>query len=265
VIYDVMPGGTGYIPKLFANGGAGLKAAATEALVRLEGCDCADGCHRCLWDFWNQRHHHLLDRFTVIGVLRRITDAPALFDEELDNERLESFLEREFFERLEIAGLPLPTLQVNRYVGSRLITRVDAEYRNPDISIFLDGRAYHSQSEEKIRDDLERRNQLEARGVCVLEFTFGDVVAHFDDVVSTVSAALDGSSDDVDPASLPGMAVSHRDDATKQLRVTIPANAWLVSEPARVVSLKNANRLRVAGWRLHREVSATGATPGDEE
>ena len=75
MIYDVMPGGTGYLPKLFANGGAGLRAAASEALHRLEMCTCADSCHRCLRDFWNQRHHLLLDRFQVIGTLRRIVGA----------------------------------------------------------------------------------------------------------------------------------------------------------------------------------------------
>jgi hypothetical protein len=262
VIYDVMPGGTGYIPKLFANGGTGFKAAATEALRRLQRCDCTDACHRCLRDFWNQRHHHLLDRFEVMGVLRRMTDAPALVDVELDNERLESFLEQEFFTRLHAAELPLPTLQVNRYVGSRLITRVDAEYREPDISIFLDGRAYHSQSEEKIRDDLDRRNQLEARGVCVLEFTFNDVMAHFDEVIAMLRGALYGSVQDVDPASLAGMTITHRDDAAKQLRLTIPAGAWLVSEPAREMALRSANQLRAAGWRLHREVSGSGATDG---
>jgi len=47
IIYDVMPGGTGYLPKLFANGGDGLKTAASEALHRLETCTCADSCHRC--------------------------------------------------------------------------------------------------------------------------------------------------------------------------------------------------------------------------
>ena len=85
----------------------------------------------------------------MIGTLRRIVGAAGLADEELDNEQLESFLEQVFFERLAGAGLPLPTLQVNRYVGKRLITRVDAEYRDPDISIFLDGRAYHAQSDGK--------------------------------------------------------------------------------------------------------------------
>ncbi len=259
VIYDVMPGGTGYLPKLFADGGKGFKAAAGEALSRLETCTCADSCHRCLRDFWNQRHHHLLDRFQVIGTLRRMVGAVGLADAELENERLESFLEQEFFEQLDGAGLPLPTLQVNRYVGQRLITRVDAEYREPDISIFLDGRAYHAQDREKIRDDLHRRNQLEQRGVCVLEFTYGDVMNDFAAVVETIRAALDGQTGEVDPTALPGITVLHCDEAAMQLDLEIPADAWLKDESTRVQSLHSANRLRVAGWRLHRRIDGDGS------
>lgn len=254
VIYDVMPGGTGYLPKLFAGSGGGFKVAAAEALRRLEGCDCADACHRCLRDFWNQRHHHLLDRFEVIGTLRRMTGATALVDAELDNEQLESFLEQEFFARLQAAGVPTPTLQVNRYVGSRLITRVDAEYRDPEISIFLDGRAYHAQSEDKIRDDLYRRNQLEAGGVCVLEFTFGDVMHNFDRVIELIQAALARSTEEVDLSVLPGMTVLSEDSVAHTALVEIPAGAWLASESAREVSLHSANRARVARWRLKRQL-----------
>ncbi len=181
--------------------------------------------------------------------------ATGLADAELDNERLESFLEQEFFQRFSEAGLPLPTLQVNRYVGQRLITRVDAEYREPDISVFLDGRAYHAQSADKIRDDLHRRNQLEQRGVCVLEFTYGDVMNHFDVVLDTIRAALDGVGD-VDPAVLPGMSIVHADGGAKQADMEIAAEAWLASDAARGESLHSANQLRAAGWRLRRRIAS---------
>jgi hypothetical protein len=151
--------------------------------------------------------------------------------------------------------LPLPTLQVNRYVGKRLITRVDAEYREPDISIFLDGRAYHAQDPDKIRDDLHRRNQLEQRGVCVLEFTYGDVMNHFDEVLDTIRTALGGNGKDIDPSTLPGLTVVHRDDAAKEADVEIAANAWLAGDAARAQSLRSANQLRTGGWRLRRRIA----------
>jgi hypothetical protein len=140
-------------------------------------------------------------------------------------------------------------------VGQRLITRVDAEYREPDISIFLDGRAYHVQNPAKIRDDLYRRNQLEQRGVCVLELTYGDVMSHLDVVLDTIRAALDGTGKEVDPSALPGITVLHRDDTAKQADIEIAADAWLAGDTARAQSLHSANQLRVAGWRLQRRIA----------
>ena len=152
VIYDTLPGGTGYIPKLLADEAAGLREAAREVAERLVACDCTGSCHRCLRDFWNQRHHSILNRFEVVGTLARLAEADVRLQgvEEADDQ-LESFLEREFFERLKAAGLPPPTLQVYRELEGGRITVVDCEYRDPDVSIYLDGRAYHAQSEEADR------------------------------------------------------------------------------------------------------------------
>jgi hypothetical protein len=92
VFFDTMPGGTGYVPKLFADGAAGLKAAAGEALERLVACTCSGSCHRCLRDFWNQRLHAELDRFAVLTSLKRLAGADAVKGVDPDDERLESFL-----------------------------------------------------------------------------------------------------------------------------------------------------------------------------
>lgn len=259
VIYDTMPGGTGYIPKLFADGGEGLKLASAEALRRLEECDCSASCHKCLREFWNQRIHHLLNRFEVLAVLRRIAEGHATRSPDPENEQLESFLEVEFFNRLKAAGLPTPTLQVVRDLGSGIITRVDAEYRDPDISIFLDGRAYHTQSLEKIADDLERRNRLEERGVLVLEFTFHDVMARFDDVMDSVRRALREERGDemlqADLAALSGLKLVGEADASSMLaEFGVDGTSWRKSEEARAASLHSANRLRLAGWRIKRIV-----------
>ena len=163
VIYDTMPGGTGYIPKLLSEGAAGLRAAAREAAERLATCSCDRSCHRCLQDFWNQRHHGILNRFEVVSTLARLAGADVrLYGVEEDDERFESFLEHEFFDRLTTAGLPAPTLQVYRELNGGRVTVVDCEYRDPDVSIYLDGRAYHAQSPEQIAHDMERRNDLEA-------------------------------------------------------------------------------------------------------
>lgn len=257
VIFDTMPGGTGYLPKLFANGAGGLKAAAEEVLRRLEGCTCGGSCYRCLRDFWNQRSHDALNRFEVLGVLRRLAEAQAVEWEDEQDDRLESFLELEFYERLTDGGLPLPTLQVTREIGSRRIIRVDAEYRDPDVSIFLDGRAYHAQSIEKIEDDIAKRNVLEERGICVLEFTYKDVLERFDSVAAAVRRARNGETADadLDPRALPGVQVVQMDEAKRRAVVEVDAQAWVRHEDARAASLSSVNRMRLAGWRLQRQLS----------
>jgi hypothetical protein len=257
VIFDTMPGGTGYLPKLLAGGGAGLREAAATALERLDGCDCEKSCHRCLRDFWNQRSHRVLDRHAVIPTLRRLASAPGLDHEPEPDEQLASFLEREFFQRLDAAGIQPPTLQGIHRLPDGRITVADALYASPDISVYLDGREYHSQSEERIRADLHRRNQLEQQGRLVLEFTYNDVMDRFDEVAAVLREALEAGADRT-PTDRPevGLVVTASDPETRRLDVSVNARAWVQTEAARQRHLTAANAARLAGWRLHREVVA---------
>lgn len=251
VLYDTMPGGTGYLRKLLDRESASLKLAAAAALRRLEDCECQGSCHRCLREFWNQRIHHRLNRFEVLSTLRRIAGGEATQAEDPENEALESFLELEFFERLKSAGLPAPTLQVVRRLNDGRITRADATYRDPDITIFLDGREYHATALEKINYDIGLRNRLEAKGDLVLEFTFGDVMKRFDDVAGLIRQALNREVGQV-PEELVGIQVDSSDDKAMTADVTLDAWDWLQSEPAREKALWSCNLLRLAGYRLRR-------------
>ena len=253
VIFDTMPGGTGYLPKLLAEGGAGLREAAATALERLAGCDCEKSCHRCLRDFWNQRNHRVLDRHAVIPTLRRLATAPGIDYEPEPDEQLASFLEREFFQRLEAAGIQAPTLQGIHRLPDGGITVADALYADPDISVYLDGREYHSQSVERIRADLHRRNQLEQQGRLVLEFTYNDVLKHFDDVAALMRDALEGGVDRT-PAAVPqdGPSVMASDLEGGRLEVAVDAAAWVRDEAERQRHLAAANAARLNGWRLNR-------------
>jgi hypothetical protein len=252
VFFDTMPGGTGFVPKLFADGAAGLKAAAAEALERLVACTCSGSCHRCLRDFWNQRLHQDLDRFTVLTSLKRLAAADVVEGVYPDDEKLESFLEQEFYERLADVGIPRPTLQVIRVLGKHRIIRVDCEYRDPDVSVFLDGRAYHAQSTDKIIDDLEVRNRLEAQGVFVLEFTYADVMERFAEVARLTQLARTGETEPLDVSSLEGLKLLDRDDATHRIVAEVDPQAWVESESARQAALDSSNAIRAAGYRLKR-------------
>jgi hypothetical protein len=258
VLFDTMPGGTGYLSKLVRDDAVGLKQAAAVILSRLESCSCQSSCHRCLREFWNQRVHDRLNRFEVISTLRRLAEGEATPALDPENEQLESFLEIEFFKRLEQAALPAPTLQVVRRLGDGKVLRADAAYSDPDIRIFLDGREYHVSGLEKIERDLETRNRLEARGELVLEFTFGDVMNRFEAVAASLKRALDGdrAEPDLDFASLPGVRVEHADESARTLIVEVDGHQWLASEPAREQALASCNGLRLAGWRLDRRVAS---------
>jgi hypothetical protein len=255
VIYDTMPGGTGYLPKLLNDDAAGLRAAARTALERLETCDCERSCHRCLRDFWNQRDHRLLDRYAVIHTLRRLAVDAGHRLEPTDDELLQSFLEREFFERLQGAGLPVPTLQGIHRLPDGRITVADALYADPNISIYLDGRAYHAQSVEQIAADLERRNLLEADGHLVLEFTYTDVMRRFDEVVAILRQALnrDGATPSGPPTESLGAKDFDIDTGTAD--VEVPAESWIADEAARQAHLRAANAARLDGWHLVRRAA----------
>jgi ATP-dependent helicase YprA (DUF1998 family) len=256
VLFDTMPGGTGYLPKLVAGGAVALRQAASVALTRLSECRCNRSCHRCLRDFWNQRDHQRFDRWAVIGQLRRLTEVADITADEAEDDWFDSFLEVEFFERLNEHGLPAPTLQVTREVGSRAVTIVDASYASPNVSIFLDGRAYHAASRAKVIDDLERRNQLEASGQLLLEFTYGDVVDHFEDVVALALRSALGHEvhGRVDLTTADGVTIV-RQVATDQgpaVVVRVDPDAWVNDEKSRQRALARCNTLRLAGHRLHR-------------
>jgi hypothetical protein len=254
VLFDTMPGGTGYLSKLVRDGGVELKAAAAAACERLETCSCDGSCHRCLREFLNQRVHDKLNRFEVISTLRRLAEGEATLSLDPENEKLESFLEVEFFQRLQDAGLPTPTLQVVRRLDDGKVIRADAVYADPNIKIFLDGREYHANSTVKIARDLETRNQLEASGDLVLEFTFGDVMNRFETVAEALGLALSREQLPApeDLSAIPGLELIDRVDSRVDVR--IDAEEWVRSEQARERALAGCNRLRLSGLRLRRRL-----------
>jgi hypothetical protein len=145
-------------------------------------------------------------------------------------------------------------LQVVRVLGGHRIIRVDCEFRDPDVSIFLDGRQYHAQSVEKIADDLEVRNRLEATEVVVLEFTYADVMERFDSVAETVQRARTGHVGTVDLDSIEGLDVEDVDDAARVVVARVDPASWVADEARRQEALTSSNRIRLAGYRLKRLV-----------
>lgn len=84
VLFDTVPGGTGYLKQLVTPVAPGrpmpLFEAMELALKRIEGCVCwndpdRDGCYRCLFGYRNSRDMDDTSARVASGILRRILDA----------------------------------------------------------------------------------------------------------------------------------------------------------------------------------------------
>ncbi|WTW98452.1 DEAD/DEAH box helicase [Streptomycetaceae bacterium NBC_01309] len=74
VLYDRLPGGTGYLHRLSESGA--FRATLADALDELLACPCADegraACHRCLLRYTEDAHHDLVSRREAIELLEQL-------------------------------------------------------------------------------------------------------------------------------------------------------------------------------------------------
>lgn len=111
VIYDSVPGGTGYLKELMRDP-APLFEVLRLALLGLQGCSCAadenrDGCYRCLYGYHNSSERKHVSRRTAAGLLQEILTHQAelkpvatIGDVVARNSLFDSELERRFIEAL---------------------------------------------------------------------------------------------------------------------------------------------------------------------
>ncbi len=109
VIYDSVPGGTGYLKQLLQNENS-LIEIFEKALYKLENCSCnedpqKDGCYHCLYGYRQSNNIGSISRTTAVNllkkilsgkdnikVIKKIADIPvnSLFDSELERMFIES-------------------------------------------------------------------------------------------------------------------------------------------------------------------------------
>ncbi|MFW6368718.1 MAG: Zn-binding domain-containing protein [Spirochaetota bacterium] len=123
VLYDSVPGGTGYLKQLLADsdsptGTGTMRAVFEHALRFMQSCPCEDGCHRCVYSY---RQAHVMERIskqTAIALFTRIidnwhtlSDAHGAVAGHSGNAWLESRLEATFVQALhaipEALGFPV--------------------------------------------------------------------------------------------------------------------------------------------------------------
>lgn len=121
MLYDSVPGGTGYLHQLLANGARTLIEVLQLALDSLKECSCnddpeKDGCYRCLYQYRLGRSMELVSRNTAKEVLGELVGALGslervdTIDDILINPNFDSVLELRFIESLRrlggVGGLP---------------------------------------------------------------------------------------------------------------------------------------------------------------
>lgn len=99
-----------------------------------------------------------------------------------------SMLERRFLQLVRRAGLPRPQTQVVHRVGTRTVARVDFCFDH-GIVVEVTGRLGHSSDAER-RRDAQRRNELQAIGRQVFEYTWRDVTERPEYVANSLGDRL---------------------------------------------------------------------------
>jgi DEAD/DEAH box helicase domain-containing protein len=121
VLYDSVPGGTGYLHQLLAQDAATLCEVLRLALQSLNDCSCnqdpeKDGCYRCLYQYRLGRMMDLVSRDRakqvlgeLVGSLHQMEKVPTISDIYI-NPNFDSVLERAFLESIvklnKASGMP---------------------------------------------------------------------------------------------------------------------------------------------------------------
>lgn len=152
VVYDCIPGGTGYLRQLVQRKQALVEVFA-RALRVLETCSCRDdpqkdGCYHCLYAYRQSGHMNQISRRAAIGMLKaivsgrdRVEEIPAL-DSIPMRELFESELERRFIQALyRVCGESGPLQLVKALVNGKEGLRIKAggAVWEVESQVFLEG------------------------------------------------------------------------------------------------------------------------------
>lgn len=126
VIYDSVPGGTGYLKQLVSTPDA-LMEVFQLSLDAMEKCSCAlddkkDGCYHCLYGYRQSNQINDISRKTAVGLLREILEMKDSLEEIesvskiIINTNFDSELEKRFIEAISqssISGRPVTMTKTN--------------------------------------------------------------------------------------------------------------------------------------------------------
>jgi len=179
VLYDPMPGGTGFLPQI-AQFWPAVCRCAVQALEHCPG-GCETACYSCLKHFRNQHVHDELNRFKAIEILRGLAVPlelghrvpPVTLQPRPDPAPADSDAEFDFGEICRRRGVPVPPVaQFRLDLGNGDSTVADWAYPEQKVLVFIDGmsRALHGDPQQRQRDRI-RRAKARMLGWQVVEIT----------------------------------------------------------------------------------------------
>lgn len=192
VLYDTMPGGTGYLRRLLAD----MPQVLELVDELLSDCSCNRACYRCLLDYRNQREHKHLDKSLVRPWLQAVVAAAATAGWHLPaagggETKGDSILETQFLRVLKAEHLPDPNLQETLLDSNgKYIIRADFTYPEQQLVILTDGVQFHQADSDQLLKDVAQRNALEKQGKKLLEFSYPDVMERETYAAGMVARAL---------------------------------------------------------------------------
>jgi replicative superfamily II helicase len=211
VLYDALPGGTGYLQQL--TDPDGFRAVLTEARTALTQCPCAGegrrACHRCLHRYTPESKQDIVDRREALDVIEQlleswqiqyIADTHAIgLDAQVESDLEARFLaalrawavrtegavldeEARRSAQLRIAppGRTSTTWHVSAQYNAGK-TRPDFTFQRLDgpaqtVHVYLDGLRWHASPESnRLAHDASTRTRLRAEGHLVFQLTWDDL------------------------------------------------------------------------------------------
>jgi ATP-dependent helicase YprA (DUF1998 family) len=193
LVYESAEGGAGVLRRLVED----PQAFAQVARAALEIChfdaetgadqrrppgakeDCEAGCYDCLLSYYNQPDHRIVDRQSIVGLLRQWAGTTVTAgvgararDEQLRLLRNQagSELEREFLDFLDQRGLRLPTRGQVLFEDEG--TRPDFVYDDHYVAVYIDGPP-HDFPDRQVRD-VAAAKALEGSDWSVVRFRYSE-------------------------------------------------------------------------------------------
>ncbi|WP_415648446.1 DEAD/DEAH box helicase, partial [Stackebrandtia soli] len=211
VVYDTLPGGTGYLHQLAD--AERMRTVLSTARDRIAACDCHErgnpACHRCLLAWTSERHYKDVRRSEALALLEKLLtgwDAEAssgihdismlkVIESELETRFVDKL--REWADATEGASLTATASgEADLRIGGpgreptrwKVTQQHTIDYTRPDVlfervdgppvkvALYLDGFKYHATTEHnRLADDAVKRNRLHAQDVYVFSVTWKDV------------------------------------------------------------------------------------------